>query len=103
VIYREVRAEVRRVRRPWLLAGIVLSGAWHPAMPGVHPASGGLVMAGLARTVELPPFLAPDDRTAWRVALDVAQMEGYAVPRSPDLPPGGGGHWIDGPDLSDVL
>lgn len=103
VIYRGVRADVRCRGGQWLLAGVVLRGDWHPAFPDLPPASGGMLRTGMAKTVKLPAFIAPNDRTAWKVALEVGRMAGYPVPMDRYQLPGGDGYWIAGPDLSDVL
>jgi hypothetical protein len=103
VIYQGVRAEVRRLgEADWQVAGVVIGGAWHPSQPGIAPADGRLTDAGVARTVELPAFLAPDDRTAWRVALEVAYLAGYADP-DPRWFPESDGERIEMPDLTDEI
>jgi hypothetical protein len=86
-VYR-AKAELRRLYReaPWQVSGVVVGGAWHSAAPGLLPGSAILVAAELCCVIDLPAFIAPSDRVAARVALDVAHMEGYLPVRGPDLP-----------------
>jgi hypothetical protein len=106
MIYRGVRAEVRRMTpdRPWQLAGVVIEGVWHPAAPGIAQATPGLIRASMVDIVALPAFVAPDDQTAARVAIDTARMMGHEPPTDRRwFPQAAPSYRIDMPDLTDEI
>ena len=99
VIYRVLAERRKRDREaPYLLGGVVVAGAWHPAAPGVEPASVRQMEAGLVRVEPLPPFLAPDDATAVAVALQVAE----AVMGDGITEPGPSGWDVVAPNVREV-
>ena len=64
---------------PWELGGVLIAERWHPAKAGLVEPSARLAEAGLVRLVPIPPFLAPDDRAAVRVAIAEAMRGGLRV------------------------
>ena len=70
------RAEFRRADRAadWVLAGVWVEHVrFVPARPGVEPVIRRLPEGGLLGWAELPTILAPDERSAGDIALDVAR------------------------------
>jgi len=71
-----VRAEFRRHDRaaPWVLAGVVVDGGFHPVRPGVERLRMRLPEPGLVGWSDLPTaIVAADPATAAAAALDVAR------------------------------
>ncbi len=85
VTYR-AQAELRRVwsGAPWQLGGVLVEGRWWPAAPGIEPPSVRLIESGNVTLIKLPAFLAPSDRAAVGVALEVARVAGYESARARD-------------------
>ncbi len=78
-IYRS-QAELRRSHRDaeWGLAGVLVSGDWYPAGPGIARPSARFIESGNVSLRDLPAYLAPDDAAAVLVALQVAAACGLA-------------------------
>jgi len=71
-----VRAEFRRRHHaaPWILAGVVVDGEFHPVRPGVERLRMRLPEPGLVGWSELPmPVVAADRVAAAAAALDIAR------------------------------
>jgi hypothetical protein len=79
------RAEFRRRdrRAPWVLAGVIVDGVFHPALDGVEPLRQRLPEAGLVGWAELSvPVIAVDEAAAAGIALEVARAAWPARVRS---------------------
>lgn len=81
-LYRGSRAEVRRIHRDaaWVLTGVVVDDHWYAMSARVQPASIRHVEAGLIGLIELPDFIALDDRKAAATAKYLAIQLGYPTP-----------------------
>jgi hypothetical protein len=69
------RAEFRRRHRGarWVLAGVIVEGAFHPAADGIEPVRARLPETGLVTWADLPTVIvAPDRASAATIALEVA-------------------------------